>query len=645
MQARPHLKILLIVVALAVIIVGATTAFARVDNVIVVNSTDDTYIIGDGKCTLREAINNANADSLNPPNSIDCAMGFNADTIELGNNLDYVLSVVDSGFVTDPNGLPVITSNITINGHGSSIYRDFNPATPQFRIFKINFSGILTLNDVSMSNGWSPNNGGGLWNEGSLIMNNSSITDSLGNQGGGIYNKSYLELNHSAVNFNDTAAGSSSGPTPGYDGGGIYSAATGKIEIANSEIIGNRTGIGGTSGITTAAAGNGGGVYNLGTFKITHSTVSGNDSGDGANPRGNGGGFYLNGSGATIINTTIASNLAKGGAGIYQSGGAANIYRSTINDNGATTGGGLYATSAVNVYNTTLSKNAATMGGATYTTGTTNSVYNTIAGNTTTTGGNVNVAGGTFSTNNTIFGISSGANCSGALVNQLKNIDSGTSCGFGSANGSMSSTDPKIFALVDNGGPNKTMAIASDSPARDQGDTGICTDGGGGVFNQDARIFLRIKVPSDICDIGAYEFGAAAGAVNPTATRTATITPTNVPTGVTRTPTPLPVPPTATNTPDPCPNAPFAPTLTSPAGNAEITNTRPTLKWAASSCATSYNVTVRRKNNVVDSATGLTELKYKTIALEAGRRYTWTVEACNNHGCNTSEVRHFRILP
>lgn len=643
MKARPQLLIVSLFVVLTLVALGGTTAFARVGNIITVNSTDGTYNPGDGKCTLREAINNANADSNIPPSySPDCASGFNADTIELGTNLDYSLFQVDSGFMIDPNGMPVITSNITINGHGSTLFRSFAGGTPQFRIFKVNFSGVLTINDLEMFNGDSPNNGGGIWNEGSVILNNSGVNYNRGNNGGGIYTKSYLELNYSDVSNNVTNDGSASGPTPGYSGGGIYSGAGGKLEIYNSTINNNSTGIGGASGPTTAKAGNGAGIYSSNLLKIAYSTLSGNTTGRSTHKDGNGGGFYLT-SNATINDTNVEGGTAAWGGGIFNNAGTLTATRIAVYDNQAVIGGGIYNTTTTNLYNSTVSENAATNGGAIYNNGTANVVYSTIANNSTSSGANVVVNAGSYATNNSIYGFNTGTTCSGVVTNQGKNIDADSSCGFGAVNNSVSNTDPKIFAIADNGGPTWTMAIAADSPARDNGDTAICTAANGGVMNVDQRIFLRIKVPSDICDIGAYEYGATPGAVNPTATRTSTVTPTNIPAGTTKTPTPLPSSPTPTNTPDPCPTAPFAPVLQSPGQNA-TTGARPTLRWFASNCATSYNVTVLKKNTVVDSATGLTVLKYRTDSLAPGT-YKWSVAACNSKGCSTSEIRRFTVQP
>lgn len=79
-------------------------------------------------------------------------------------------------------------------------------------------------------------------------------------------------------------------------------------------------------------------------------------------------------------------------------------------------------------------------------------------------------------------------------------IGDGT-CGF-AATGDLSSVDPLLGALADNGGPTRTMALAGGSPAIDSGDDLACP-------GADQR---GIKRPLDgngdsgaQCDIGAYE--------------------------------------------------------------------------------------------------------------------------------------------
>src|SRR6516165_9604948 len=84
-------------------------------------TTNNPYVISDGECSLIEAIVNANNDAATFP---DCAAGSGADMIVLPANANLTLSAVyaktQSG---DPVGLPLITSQITIEGNGAIISR------------------------------------------------------------------------------------------------------------------------------------------------------------------------------------------------------------------------------------------------------------------------------------------------------------------------------------------------------------------------------------------------------------------------------------------------------------------------------------------------------------------------------------------
>jgi hypothetical protein len=83
-------------------------------------------------------------------------------------------------------------------------------------------------------------------------------------------------------------------------------------------------------------------------------------------------------------------------------------------------------------------------------------------------------------------------------------VDTGTSCGFGAANHDLSSTNPQLGPLQDNGGGTLTRAIAFSSPAVDSANSA------GNVCPQtDQRGVARPQPPSSPpqsnCDRGAYE--------------------------------------------------------------------------------------------------------------------------------------------
>jgi len=96
---------------------------------------------------------------------------------------------------------------------------------------------------------------------------------------------------------------------------------------------------------------------------------------------------------------------------------------------------------------------------------------------------------------NTIISGTGGANCAGTITSAGHNLDSGNTCKF-TATGDITSTNPLLGPLQDNGGPTWTRAPSIGSPVVDKGDNATCP----GV---DQRGILRPIGPR--CDIGAYE--------------------------------------------------------------------------------------------------------------------------------------------
>jgi hypothetical protein len=200
----------------------------------------------------------------------------------------------------------------------------------------------------------------------------------------------------------------------------------------------------------TVANGNavegGGGIINLGgTVTVTNSTLSGNSSSSG------GGGIYNNGM-LTLSNSTLSGNSASGGGGIWNNGGTLTLSNSTLSGNSSSPGDS----------GSILNNNTATL-------------KNTIVS-----GGSCLIVGGT----------------PGTFNDGGYNLDSGTSCGFTTEKNSLSSTDPMLGPLADNGGPTKTHALLEGSPAIDKGVevAGITTDQRGVARPQGAAP-----------DIGAFE--------------------------------------------------------------------------------------------------------------------------------------------
>ena len=313
-KARVSLALLLAaLLAVAALSVGAPSVAQAAT--ITVDSTTNT-VADDGLCTLREAITAANTDTASGATAGECPAGSGADTIELGVALTYTLDVVDNSTDGD-NGLPSITSEITINGNGSTIER-IEGFFLEFRIFHVGASGDLSLNDVTITGGsWNTDSadfGGGIVNQGVLIIADNTISFNVSATADGIQNNGTMTITDSTL----------SGNVATIDSGGAISNV-GEATITGSTVIGNR------------ADSKGGGIHNIGTMTITNSTISGNDV-DNTVFFG-GGGIYNSGT-VTITNSTINGNTATlEGGGIHNSG-TATITNSTISGNNADFGAG-----------------------------------------------------------------------------------------------------------------------------------------------------------------------------------------------------------------------------------------------------------------------------------------------------------------
>ena len=177
LQYRPPItRFLYVTLAVALLVlVSVSFGTTRVSYAagITVTTVDDE-LNSDGDCSLREAIQAANTDS-----AVDaCTAGSGADTITLAPGGTYTLTGIDNT-TEGNNGLPSITSDITIDGNGATIERD--SAVQAFRIFHVSFNGNLTLNEVTVSNGRATGSGlgsfgGGILNFGTVTITNSTIS-------------------------------------------------------------------------------------------------------------------------------------------------------------------------------------------------------------------------------------------------------------------------------------------------------------------------------------------------------------------------------------------------------------------------------------------------------------------------------------
>ena len=115
----------------------------------------------DGDCSLRDAIQTANAGET---------ITFNADfTIYLSSTL-------------------ALTKELTIDGTGRSITISGdtgNDGSRDVRVFNISASGVVTLSYITVVSG-TATRGGGISNEGTLLVSNSAISDNVATGGGSL---------------------------------------------------------------------------------------------------------------------------------------------------------------------------------------------------------------------------------------------------------------------------------------------------------------------------------------------------------------------------------------------------------------------------------------------------------------------------
>jgi predicted outer membrane repeat protein len=226
-----------------------------------------------------------------------------------------------------------------------------------------------------------------------------------------------------------------------------------------------------------------------------------------------GAGIYLNNNGSsnlTLRDVELTGNVATGNGGAIYSDRVLALDRVTIDGNTGNQGGGVYlgnnGNSNATLTNVTISGNTATTnGGGIYASGNTLNITNsTIAYNSGTGAGGIHKQGGGVATlKNTILAYNTGGNSNGAQNSLGNNIDSGNTVGLNTGLGDKINTDPLLGSLQYNGGPTKTHALLTGSPAIDAG-TAV------GAPATDQRGGARVGAT----DIGAYEFGAPAATVS-----------------------------------------------------------------------------------------------------------------------------------
>ncbi len=318
-------KLLYIFLSLNLMILLTGTQLVRAAGAITVNTNTD-ITANDGTCSLREAIIAANTDTVSGAAVGECAAGNGTDVITFAAN--YTITLGDQ--------LPTVTGTITITGNGAAntiVQANAAANTATYRVFVVGGTGgNLTLDSLTVRhgrcNGSCANSaflGGGILNNGTLTVTNSTLSGNSAGAGGGIENSGTATLTNSTLSGNSAI---------NQYGGGIHNAGT--LTVTNSTLSNN------------SATSQGGGIYNNGTLlTVTNSTLSGNSATTA--------GGLDNYTTAMLTNSTVSGNSATNAGGISNNNSATlTMTNSTISNNSATNGGGIYNQGTLNYANTII---------------------------------------------------------------------------------------------------------------------------------------------------------------------------------------------------------------------------------------------------------------------------------------------------
>jgi hypothetical protein len=210
------------------------------------------------------------------------AVAGNGDTVVFG-------TALNGQTITLTGGPLLLNKNLTIAGPGAGLLTvSGNQAS---RVFEVASGATVALSGLTIANGFAsasggvttPDTGGGIFNSGTLTINNSTLAGNSADKGGGIDNVGTLTVTSSTLARNSA----------GLEGGGIVNGGT--LTVRNSTLAGN-------------FAGDGGGIDNFGTLTVSNSTLAGNS--------GDAGGGIDNGGALTVNNTILAGNNAPTGPDI-----------------------------------------------------------------------------------------------------------------------------------------------------------------------------------------------------------------------------------------------------------------------------------------------------------------------------------------
>jgi CSLREA domain-containing protein len=433
------------------------------------------------------------------------------------------------GGILNAGGLTLTHSTVSANAAGMGGYGSTDPGGQGGSGGGIANTGTVTVtssviakNAAGTGGIGQPNNepsgpggdGGGIYSSGgSLTLSNTTVTGNtsgytgpLGEfpfpsagDGGGIWSSAALRVTSSAFTSNAAETGTGLGGS----GGAIFNS--GQATVSSSTFIANVAGLGDSSG------GDGGAIDNSGRLTLTGSTLASDIAGAGGGSAngGSGGGLYSTSGTVSLLGDTFRANSSGTG------GNAIPVDPGCSRPGTGGDGGAIYSAATLTVLNSTISGNTTGKGGfdsppclgeapngvgagLANAGGHATVAYSTIAFNS----DGVDNLAGTVTLGGTIVADSTGANCTGAISETSgHNLDSGMTCGF-SKTTDITSKEPLLAPLANNGDGTLTHALKLGSPAIDRGGTAA---NGCPATDQRGRVRPDNGNDSGACDIGSFE--------------------------------------------------------------------------------------------------------------------------------------------
>lgn len=422
-----------------------------------------------GRCSLRAAVMEANASTVDPVDHIYLPAGTyeisrrGQDDTGKDGDMDVFGggSIVISGLA--PREMVVVEGMWYLNN----------------RLFDVNHDGHLTLNSLTLTGGYGYANwsvapypevfkddvhGGAVRNFGQLIMDDVVVDRNLSQgDGGGIYiSKGNASISNSVISNNEGRS----------FGAGIFIDEKGVLKLTNTLVSNNQM-----IDFPGTIMGGGLAIFDA-RVVVDGSTFVGNRA------FRDGGAIYIGLGDVTISNSTFYQNVAD------RHGGAIHV-------NGGANSSGYEWFKPVKLSNVTVANNFSGVRS-----GDLNNEDTGAPG-----GGLYVYYSAAVEVENTLFGGNAGFDCSiwggGKLTSNGHNLDTDGSCGL-TASSDLSQAGAGIDSYGDHGGSMPTISLLPDSPAVNAGSDDVCLASG----LVDQRDYVR---PSSGCDIGAFELEGVSG--------------------------------------------------------------------------------------------------------------------------------------